>query len=168
MGRVLRAVWQRRSINDQVKGRLFEAFVSSVFLYNSEVWPLRPEELKRLKAAYSDMVIQLARMGGKLRGRVKMKLTDALAAVGLPELEALLTQKRLRWVGHALRREEGDASKAAVLHKLQTNREGTWAQLVWGDMETMGWQDVEELQAAAVDNRAQFKRTTDALLRGAP
>ena len=50
----LRAVWQRRSIHDPVKGRLFEAFVSSVLLYNAEVWPLRPEELKRLKGAYSD------------------------------------------------------------------------------------------------------------------
>jgi len=37
----LRKVWQRRSINDRVKGRLFEAFVSSVLLYNAEVWPLR-------------------------------------------------------------------------------------------------------------------------------
>jgi hypothetical protein len=42
-------------------GRL-EAFVSSVLLYNAEVvWPLRPEELKRLQSAYTDMVIQLVR-----------------------------------------------------------------------------------------------------------
>ena len=41
----------------------------------------------RLQSAYTDMVIQLARKGGKLRGRVKVKLTDALAAMELPELE---------------------------------------------------------------------------------
>jgi hypothetical protein len=45
-------VWQRRNINDRVKGRLFEAFVSSVLLYNVEVWPLRLEELKRLQWTY--------------------------------------------------------------------------------------------------------------------
>jgi hypothetical protein len=59
----LRAVWQRRNINDRVKGRLFEAFVSSVLLNNAEVWSLRPEELTRLQWAYTDMVIQLARKG---------------------------------------------------------------------------------------------------------
>ena len=150
-----------------MKGRLFEAFVSSVLLYNAEVWPLRPEELKRLQSAYTDMVIQLARKGGKLRGRVKMKLTDALAAMGLPELEPLLTQKRLRWVGHALRREEGDASREAVLHDLRTDNVGTWAQLVRCDMNAMGWTSVEALQAE-VTNRARSKATTDARSRGAP
>jgi hypothetical protein len=160
---------ERRNINDLVKGRLFEAFVSSVLLYNAEVWPLRPEELKRLKAAYSEMVIQLARRGGKLRGRVNMKLKDALAEMGLPELERLLTQKRLRWVGHALRREGGDASREAVLYELRADNEGTWAQLVRGDMKAMRWQDVEALQVA-VTNRAQFKASTDARSRpsGAP
>jgi hypothetical protein len=119
------------------------------------------------EASVASMVIQLARKGGKLRGRVKMKLTDALAAMGLPELEPLLTQKRLRWVGHALRREEGDASREAVLHELRADNVGMWAQLVRCDMDTMGWPNVEALQAE-VTNRARFKATTDARSRGAP
>jgi hypothetical protein len=96
-----------------------------------------------------------------------MKLTDALAAIGLPELEPLLTQKRLRWVGHALRREEGDASREAVLHELQADNVGTWAQLVWCNMNAIGWQNVEALQVE-VTNRVRFKATTDARSRGAP
>jgi hypothetical protein len=64
----LRKVWQRRSINDRVKGRLFEAFVSSVLLYNPEVWwPLRKEELQRLKRTYTGLMRQLARLGGRLQ-----------------------------------------------------------------------------------------------------
>jgi hypothetical protein len=66
-------------------------------------------------------------------------------ALGLQALESLLTQKRLRWVGHALRRAEGDASKAAVLYELQHNKAGAWAKLVWADMTITGWQNIEAL-----------------------
>jgi hypothetical protein len=61
-------VWQRRSIIDWVKGRLFEALVSSVLLYNAEVWPLRKEELQRLNRTFTGLMRQLACLGGKLRG----------------------------------------------------------------------------------------------------
>eukprot|EP00959_Pyramimonas_sp_CCMP1952_P087513 1831169-Pyramimonas_sp.AAC.1 len=87
--------------------------------------------------------------------------------MGLPALEALLTQKRLRWVGHALRREEGDASKAAVLHELRHNPTGTWTKLVRGDMLTVGWRSIEALQMA-VSNRSRFRETTDARAISAP
>jgi hypothetical protein len=73
---------------------------------------------------YFDLVIQLARMGSKILGRLEMRLKDALAVMGLPELEPLLTQKRLRWFKHALRREGEDASREAVLHELRYNHEG--------------------------------------------
>ena len=43
----------------------------------------------------------------------------------------------------------------------------TWAQLVRCDMDTMGWPNVEALQAE-VTNRARFKATTNARSRGAP
>jgi hypothetical protein len=35
---------------------------------------------------------------------------EVLKALGLPEMQNLLRQKRLRWVGHALRRKDGDLS----------------------------------------------------------
>jgi hypothetical protein len=92
----LRMVWQRRRVNDRVKGRLFEAFVSSVLLYNAEVWPLRKQELKRLNRTYTGLMRQLAHLGGKLRGKVDINHKAARDALGLPALESLLTQKRLR------------------------------------------------------------------------
>jgi hypothetical protein len=163
----LRKVWQRRSINDRVKGRLFEAFVSSVLLYNAEVWPLRKQELQRLNRTYTGLMRQLARLGGRLRGIVDISHKAARDALGLPALESLLTQKRLRWVGHALRRAEGDASKTAVLYELQHNKASAWVKLVWADMTIMGWRNIEALQAA-MSNRARFREKTDARALSAP
>ncbi len=39
---------------------------------------------------------------------------EALKMLDLPEMQNLLRQKRLRWVGHALRRKDGDPSKDTV------------------------------------------------------
>ena len=80
------------SINDRVKGRIFEAFVSFVLLYNAEVWPLRKQELQRLNRTYTGLMRQLARLGGKLRGKVDIGHNAARDALGLPALESLLTQ----------------------------------------------------------------------------
>jgi hypothetical protein len=104
---------------------------------------------------------QLARLGGKLRRKVDISHNAARDALGLPALESLLTQKRLRWVGRALRRAEGDASKAAALYQLQHNKAGDWAKVVWAAMTIMGWRSIEALQVA-VSNRACFREKTDA------
>jgi hypothetical protein len=92
---------------------------------------------------------------GKLRGKVNISHKAARDALGLPALESLLIQKRLRWVGHALRRAEGDASKAAVLYQLQHNKAGAWAKLVWADVTIMGWRNIKALQEA-VSNRGRL------------
>ncbi len=39
---------------------------------------------------------------------------EALRMLDLPEMQNLLRQKRLRWVGHALRRKDGDLSKDTI------------------------------------------------------
>ena len=133
------------------------------------MWPLRTEELQRLNRTYTGLMRQLARLGGKLRGKVDISHKAARDALGLPALESLLTQKRQRWVGHALRRAEGDASKAAVMYQLHHNKAGAWAKLVWADMAIIGWRNIEALQVFRVySNRARFREKTDARAMSAP
>ena len=42
----------------------------------------------------------------------------------LPEMQNLLRQKRLRWVGHALRRKDGHLSKDTVKQELASRARG--------------------------------------------
>jgi hypothetical protein len=42
------------------------------------------------------------------------KKTDLLKLLHLPTMHGLLRQKRMRWVGHALRRADSDLSKVEV------------------------------------------------------
>ncbi len=43
---------------------------------------------------------------------------EVLKMLDLPEMHSLLRQKRLRWVGHALWRKDGDLSKDTVKQEL--------------------------------------------------
>ena len=68
-----------------------------------------------------------------------------MAALRLPTVEGLLRSKRLRWVGHCLRRDETDKSRQAVIRELEIHPSGPWSRLVLGDLAALGW----ELQGLA-------------------
>ena len=61
---------------------------------------------------------------------------EVLKMLDLPEMQNLLRQKRLRWVGHALRRKDGDLSKDTVKQEL-TRKSSTWTACVLSDMEAL-------------------------------
>ena len=78
----------------------------------------------------------------------------------LPEMQNLLRQKRLRWVGHALRRKDGDLSKDTVKQEL-TRKSSTWTACVLSDMEALNIGGVVALEREA-NNRESFRKLTSA------
>ena len=72
---------------------------------------------------------------------IHTKAVDVLKLLGLPTMTALLSQKRLRWVGHALRRDDGDLSKTEVKSELALSSK-PWTKCVLSDMESLGIQTV--------------------------
>ena len=56
--------------------------------------------------------------------------------LALPEMQSLLRQKRLRRVGHALRRKDGDLPKDTVKQEL-AHKSSTWTACVLSDMEAL-------------------------------
>jgi len=51
---------------------------------------------------------------------IHTKAVDVLKLLRLPTMSALLRQKRLRWVGHALRRDDSDLSKKREHFRMMT------------------------------------------------
>ena len=85
-----------------------------------------------------------------MRDRV-LRLTE------VPPLLALLSQKRLRWVGHALRRAPTDHSRLNVLDQL--NRpESHWTQLIQSDCNVANI-PIDSLENLVAD-RTAFKQLT--------
>ncbi len=80
-------------------------------------------------------------------------------------MQNLLRQKRLRWVGHALRRKDGDLSKDTVKQEL-ARKSSTWTACVLSDMEALNIGGVVALEREAklnlANNRESFRKLTSA------
>ena len=85
----------------------------------------------------------------------------------LPEMQNLLRQKRLRWVGHALRRKDGDLSKDTVKQEL-TRKSSTWTACVLSDMEALNIGSVVASEREANRVRSQRHGTSKRLGGASP
>ena len=84
-----------------MKGRVFNACVRSCLLYGSETWPMTNENERRLKMADSRM---LRKMCGK-RLCERNTIEDIRKLIGLEEITDTIRKRRLRWLGHVIRKD---------------------------------------------------------------
>jgi hypothetical protein len=117
-------IWRSHCITWKLKGRLFSALVLSVMLYNAEVWPLTKLDAEMVTGIYWRMLRSICmrtvrgQSGIQQKKMARVKQNAMLNLLELPTMPALLRQKRMRWVGHALRRADNDLSKMEVLKEL--------------------------------------------------
>ncbi len=101
----------------------------------AELRALKVPELKQLcdqhhvrKTGKKEELV--ARLGDALSNaeqpaeKTNFSKAEVLTMLDLPEMQNLLRQKRLRWVGHALRRKDGDLSKDTVKQELASRVRG--------------------------------------------
>ena len=93
---------------------------------------------------------------GQYRGRLKARGK----LLGLPTMTALLRQKRLRWVGHALRRDDSDLSKTEVKSEIALSSK-PWTKCVLSDMQSLKIQTIKDLETKS-KKREHFKMMTEA------
>ena len=73
------------------------------------------------------------------------KKTDLLKLLGLPTMHGLLRQKRMRWVGHALRRADSDLSKVEVKKELALSLK-PWTKYLLGDVKELNIRSLKALE----------------------
>ena len=98
--RSVRVVLQCATLSDQLRGRLFQAVVETVLLYNAESWTLTSSLERELDAAHS----QLLRASFRIHHFVNPTSNQALyQRAGLRPPSTILRRRRLKLVGHVLR-----------------------------------------------------------------
>ena len=140
-------------MKDKTKAALFRALIWSIMLYNAEVWPVKQQDLKAIRGANNRMIRSMAGLEYDQHACEK----QLQKRFGLPDIADFITQKRLRWVGHALRRKESDSSFTAVAKTLK-NMDSPWTKLIISDCEKKGI-DFGNLYTLA-SNRAEFSKIT--------
>ena len=81
----------------RMKGVVYKACVHSMLTYGTETWVFQ-----RLRATERRMLRMICRVTVK----DKVERTVIASRVGVDDLEEHLRQKRLKWFGHIVRRDE--------------------------------------------------------------
>ena len=121
--------------------------------FNAEVWPISNTDAVHLEGVHFRLLRRIVAKTPEehvTRDRI-LRLTE------VPSLSALLRQKRLRCVGHALRRAPTDRFRLNVLDQL--NRpESRWTQLIQSDCNVANI-PIDSLEHLVAD-RTAFRQLT--------
>lgn len=137
------------------KGKVFKVAVRPAMTYGAETWSIKKTQEKKLNVAEMKMLrwacghTRLDRIENReIRERVKVT-----------EIHKKIQEKRLRWYGHVLRREENHVTKRTLSMEVDGRRRRgrprrRWKDCVWEDLREKG---LEEGDAA---DRQRWKSMT--------
>ena len=105
----LRKVWLSKSLRKDTKIRIFNACVKSVLLHGCETW-LVTNEIQRKIQIFVNRCLNI------------ISNKDLWKVTGQEDINLEIRKRKFRWIGHTLRKEDGEVPKAALLWNPQGNR----------------------------------------------
>ena len=125
-------IWKSKAISRKTKSRLYTAIILSLMLYNAEIWNIKKQDLAALEGAHFRMIRSMMNVGNELH----FTKQELLQKFDLPRLADYITQKRMKWVRHALRRGDIDRSNIAVIKTLK-DEQSFWTKLMKEDCKNL-------------------------------
>lgn len=158
----LRAIWKSSNINLKTKIRIFEKNVKSFLLYGSETWKQTKKNEHDLQVFVNKCLRQLL----KIRWHEKISNQDLWKKTNQNPISDTIKKRKWRWIGHILRREQGNITK----HALDVNPPGkrkrgrpvtTWRRLLDNELRSiqMSWGEAKR----AAHDRDRWRAVVEAL-----
>ena len=119
--RLTARVWTSPKQSVKTKMAVYNACVISTLLYGSETWTTYAGKERRLNSFH---LRSIRRILG-ISWQDKVTNADVLSRAGLPTMYTLLRQRRLRWLGHVRRMEDGRIPKDILYGELALGRRTT-------------------------------------------
>ena len=116
MSKLSKRVWDNRLLTLHTKTRIYQACVLSTLLYGSESWTTYMRQERRLNTFHMRC---LRRLLG-LKWQDKVPYSEILARTKVPSMFALLSQRRLRWLGHTHRMDMNRVPRNLLYGQLAT------------------------------------------------
>ena len=121
VARLTKRVWSNAMLTTNTKMRVYQACVLSTLLYGSETWTLYARQERRLNAFHLRSLRKI--LGITWQDRVPNK--NVLERAKTQSMFALLSQRRLRWLGHVVRMQDGRIPKDILYGELTTGTRPT-------------------------------------------
>ena len=111
-------VWTNPKLTTATKMAVYNACIISTLLYGSESWTTYARQEKRLNTFHLRC---LRRILG-ISWQDKVTNAEVLSRAGLPSIHTILRQRRLRWLGHVHRMEDGRIPKDLLYGELTSGK----------------------------------------------
>ena len=121
MARLTKRVWENTMLTIKTKTQVYQACVLSRLLYGSESWTLYTQQERRLNTFH----LRFLRRIISISWQDHIPNTEVLARSGTLSVYALLTKRRLRWLGHVTRMHDGRLPKDILYGDLATGSRPT-------------------------------------------
>lgn len=114
MARLTKRVWENKVLTEHTKSSVYQACVLSTLLYGSETWTTYMRQERRLNSFHMRCLKRI--LGISWQDRIPHR--DILERAKVPSIYSLLSQRRLRWLGHVRRMEDGRLPKDILYGQL--------------------------------------------------
>ena len=154
-----RKVCLSTSIRKDTKIKIFNAGVKSVLLYGSETWLVTSEIRRKIQVFVNRSLRYILR----IRWPNIISNKDLWRVSDQEDINLQIRKIKFRWIGHKLRKEDGEISKAALLWKSQGSRKrgrpkNSWRRSVIKEV-GRSWNELRFLAA----DRQKWKELIDSL-----
>ena len=116
MSRLRKRVWENTMLTLSTKVLVYQACVLTTLLYGSETWTLYASQERRLNTFHMRCLRRL--LGITWQERVTNE--EVLSRANIPSMYAILKQRRLRWLGHVCRMDDGRIPKDILYGQLSS------------------------------------------------
>ena len=159
---MLGKVWKSSQISKNLKMRIFKTNCLSVLLYGCETWKVTNHILSKLQV----FINKCLRRIHKIYWPKVISNSDLWKLAELEQVNTIVTRRKWKWIGHTLRRPDGDIARYSLDWNPQGSRrpgrpKTTWRRTVMKEVGTSGrcWKEVKVLAR----NRDAWRRYVDAL-----
>ena len=121
-------IFNSKRIGIDLKIRTFNVYSASIFLYNSELWTLTETQENEIDSFHR----RLLRKVINIRWPKIISNNDLYEKVGVEKWSVTIRRRRLNWLGHLMRLDEGTPVRKALLESLtDVKRKVGRPQLTW-------------------------------------
>ena len=114
LGRLATRVWENPKLTTKTKIAVYDVCVVSTLLYGSEAWTTYSKQERKLNSFH----LRSPRGILGISWKDKLPNTEVQDRTGLPTMYTLLRQRRIRWIGHVRRMEDGRILKDILYGQL--------------------------------------------------
>src|SRR2546425_5899531 len=129
-------ILESKKISLKVRCKLFNIYITSIFMYNSELWTLTRKLINTIDVFQRALLKKLP----KIHYPYMIKNEDLYSRVQMSNWSDVIQKRRMKWLGHLLRLDERAPASIALqqtkkqMGKMKKGNHSTWTKQINNDL----------------------------------